>query len=107
MGQYRFSRRGSLALALLAAAGFAGTAQAADIPKSPEVAETGKLTIANTLEYAPFEFIDAEGNTIATAVIQDTFDTPIPVGESFSETAECNSNSKIKGVYVSEYVPEG
>ncbi len=56
---------------------------------------------------AQVEFIDAEGNTIATAVIQDTFDTPIPVGESFSETAECNSNSKIKGVYVSEYVPEG
>jgi len=56
---------------------------------------------------AQVEFIDADGNTIATTIVQETFDTPIPVGESFSETAECDSNSKIKGVYVSEYVPEG
>ena len=55
---------------------------------------------------AQVEFIDAEGKTIATYIIQDTFDTPVPVGESFSETAECDSNSKIKGVYVSEYVPQ-
>ena len=52
------------------------------------------------------EFIDADGKTIATTIIQETFDTPITVGESFSESAECDSNSKIKGVYVSEYVPE-
>lgn len=55
---------------------------------------------------AEVEFIDADGKTIATYIIQETFDTPIPVGESFSETAECDSNSKIKGVYVSEYEPE-
>lgn len=55
---------------------------------------------------AQVEFIDADGKTIATAIIQETFDTPITVGESFSETAECDSNSKIKGVYVTEYVPE-
>ena len=52
------------------------------------------------------EFIDADGKTIATTISQETFDTPITVGESFSESAECDSNSKIKGVYVSEYVPE-
>jgi len=39
-----------------------GAAHAQDVPKSPQVAETGKLTIANTLEYAPFEFIDEAGN---------------------------------------------
>ena len=55
---------------------------------------------------AQVEFIDADGKTIATAIIQETFDTPITVGESFSETAECDSNSRIKGVYVTEYVPE-
>ena len=52
------------------------------------------------------EFVDAQGNTIASAGISDTFDPPIAVGASFSETAECNSSSHIKGVYVSEYTPE-
>lgn len=52
-------RRGAAALA--AAALFSGSAIAADIPKSPEVEQTGMLTIANTLDYAPFEFIDADG----------------------------------------------
>ncbi|HWQ97528.1 MAG TPA: hypothetical protein VN538_05520 [Clostridia bacterium] len=52
------------------------------------------------------EFVDAKGETIASFVIQDTFETPVPVGESFSETAECDSNSKIKNVIVSEYVPQ-
>ncbi len=32
-----------------------------DIPKSPDVAETGKLSIANTVDYAPFEYLDADG----------------------------------------------
>ncbi len=32
-----------------------------EIPKSPEVAETGKLSIANTVDYAPFEYLDADG----------------------------------------------
>lgn len=48
-----------IGLAALALAATAATAQ--DLPKSPEVAQTGKLTIANTLEYAPFEFIDEAG----------------------------------------------
>ena len=52
------------------------------------------------------EFVDAKGETIASFVIQDTFETPVPVGESFSETAECDSNSKIKNVIVSEHVPQ-
>jgi hypothetical protein len=51
------------------------------------------------------EFIDAQGNTIASDIVSDTFDSPVPVGESFSQTAECDSNSKIKGVFVTEYVP--
>jgi len=55
---------------------------------------------------AQVEFIDQDGNTIATTIINDTFSTPVAVGASFSETAECDSNSKIKGVYVTEYVPE-
>lgn len=52
------------------------------------------------------EFIDKNGDTIKSAVIDATFDAPVPVGESFSESAECDSSSKITGVYVSEYVPE-
>ena len=51
------------------------------------------------------EFVDAKGETIASFVIQDAFDTPVAIGESFSETAECDSNSKIKNVIVTEYVP--
>lgn len=51
------------------------------------------------------KFIDAQGNTIASDVVSDTFEAPVPVGESFSETAECNSDSKIKGVFVTDYVP--
>lgn len=37
------------------------SAAAQDIPLSPEVAESGVLTIANTLDYAPFEFLDENG----------------------------------------------
>lgn len=48
------------ALGLLGA-GLAFGAQAAEIPKSPEVAQSGALTIANTLDYAPFEYLDADG----------------------------------------------
>ena len=54
---------------------------------------------------AQIEFIDGNGEIISTYIVQETFDTPIAVGESFSETAECDTNSKIKGVYVTEYVP--
>lgn len=52
-----------LRLATLSLA-MAGAAQAQEIPKSPEVKETGKLLIANTLEYAPFEFIDENGKQV-------------------------------------------
>lgn len=60
----------------------------------------------NSIE-ALVEFVDATGETIASYVIQETFDAPVAIGASFSETAECDTNSKIKNVYVSEYVPEG
>jgi len=33
----------------------------AEIAKSPEVAQTGTLAIANTLDFAPFEYLDADG----------------------------------------------
>lgn len=51
------------------------------------------------------EFVDAKGETISSYVIQETFDAPVAVGASFSETAECDTNSKIRSVYVTEYVP--
>jgi hypothetical protein len=51
------------------------------------------------------EFVDAQGDTVSSVVISDTFDTPVAVGASFSQTAECDSNSHIKGVYVTEYTP--
>jgi polar amino acid transport system substrate-binding protein len=54
---------GSAAAAVLALA-FAVAAGAAEVKKSPEVAETGKLSIANTLEYAPFEFVDEGGKSV-------------------------------------------
>jgi polar amino acid transport system substrate-binding protein len=37
------------------------TAWAAEVPKSAEVQQTGTLTVANTLDFAPFEYLDAEG----------------------------------------------
>ena len=55
---------------------------------------------------AQVDFINAKGEVITTVIISDTFDTPVAVGDSFSETAECDSNSQIKGVVVSEYNPE-
>jgi polar amino acid transport system substrate-binding protein len=56
----------SIGLAALALAATAAAAQ--EVPKSPEVAETGKLTIANTLEYAPFEFIDDQGAQVGVNI---------------------------------------
>ncbi len=55
---------------------------------------------------AQVEFIDASGDTVATYIINDTFSEPVEVGASFSETAECDSDSSITGVYVTEYVPQ-
>lgn len=52
------------------------------------------------------EFVDAYGETISSYVISETFTEPVAVGASFSETAECDTNSKIKSVYVTEYVPQ-
>ena len=52
------------------------------------------------------EFIDSTGEVVATSIISKTYSTPIAVGESVSETATCDSDSRIKGVYVSEYTPE-
>ena len=40
---------------------WSGALTAAEIPKSPEVQQTGTFTIANTLDYAPFEYLDADG----------------------------------------------
>lgn len=37
------------------------SALAADVKKSSDVDKTGKLSIANTLDYAPFEYLDADG----------------------------------------------
>lgn len=51
-------------------------------------------------------FIDANGKTIATGIVEDTFLEPIVVGASFSQTAECESDARIKDVYVTAYVPE-
>lgn len=51
------------------------------------------------------EFVDAEGNTIDSDVLDLTFNTEITVGEGFSETATCKSNEKIVNVYVTEYTP--
>jgi polar amino acid transport system substrate-binding protein len=45
--------------ALIAAWG--ATAIAAEVKPSPEVTSSGKLSIANTLDYAPFEYLDADG----------------------------------------------
>ena len=48
--------------ASLALAAFAGTAVLAqDIPVAPAVAEAGMLSVANTIDYAPFEFMDENG----------------------------------------------
>ena len=60
----------------------------------------------NSLE-ALVEFIDANGEVIATSVINSTYPEPIAVGDSVSETATCDSDSRIKGIFVSEYTPEG
>ncbi|WP_425291557.1 ABC transporter substrate-binding protein [Aminobacter anthyllidis] len=52
------------AMAATALVAGAGTLGAVELPKSAEVKDTGKLIIANTLEYAPFEFIDENGKQV-------------------------------------------
>ena len=59
----------------------------------------------NSLE-ALVEFVDANGDVVTSSVISVTYDSPLAVGDSASETVSCDSDSRIKGVYVSDYVPE-
>ena len=54
---------GSVAVSCIAFT-YAASAMAGEVMKSAEVAATGKLTIANTLEYAPFEFTAEDGKAI-------------------------------------------
>ena len=49
------------------------------------------------------EFVDADGDTIASDVLSLTFDTAIEAGESFSATAKCDSDDRIVDVVVSSY----
>ncbi|MDX8522581.1 ABC transporter substrate-binding protein [Mesorhizobium dulcispinae] len=53
-------RMAGLALAAFATA-WGGLSKAAEVPKSAEVQQTGTLAVANTLDYAPFEYLDADG----------------------------------------------
>lgn len=52
------------------------------------------------------EFIDADGDVIATSLVSATYSSPIAVGDSVSEIATCDSDSRIKGVYVTGAAPE-
>lgn len=51
------------------------------------------------------EFVDTDGNTIASDVLSLTFDPAVEAGESFSETATCDSDDRIVNVVVSSYNP--
>jgi len=55
-----YLRAAGLALAALATA-WSGLSKATEIPKSSEVQQSGALAVANTLDYAPFEYLDADG----------------------------------------------
>ncbi|TGQ66064.1 ABC transporter substrate-binding protein [Mesorhizobium sp. M00.F.Ca.ET.186.01.1.1] len=55
-----YLRLTGLALAISATA-WGGVSRAADVPKSAEVKQSGTLAVANTLDYAPFEYLDADG----------------------------------------------
>jgi polar amino acid transport system substrate-binding protein len=59
--KHYFSPRWSLGIALAATALVSGSVYAAEVPATPDVAQSGKLTIANTVDYAPFEYLDADG----------------------------------------------
>lgn len=62
---FRASIRSVAAVAALAALSVPGLAE---IPLAPQVAETGKMIVANTLEYAPFEFRDESGKLVGINV---------------------------------------
>ena len=55
-----YLRLAGLGLGAMIAA-WSTTAIAADVKPSPDVASSGKLSVANTLDYAPFEYLDADG----------------------------------------------
>jgi len=55
-----YVRMTSLALVISASA-WGGVSRAAEVPKSAEVKQSGTLAVANTLDYAPFEYLDADG----------------------------------------------
>ncbi|KAF7962073.1 ABC transporter substrate-binding protein [Cupriavidus sp. UYMU48A] len=57
---HRFTRRFSTCVALIAGCA-ALHANAQDIVATPEVKASGKLTIASSLGYAPFEYVDSNG----------------------------------------------
>lgn len=52
------------------------------------------------------EFVGSDGDVIATSLISTTYSSPIAVGDSVSETATCDSDTRIKGVYVTGVTPE-
>ncbi|MBZ9709244.1 ABC transporter substrate-binding protein [Mesorhizobium sp. ESP7-2] len=56
----RYLRMTSIALAISATV-WGGVSKAADVPKSAEVKGSGTLAVANTLDFAPFEYLDADG----------------------------------------------
>ena len=55
-----YLRMTGLALAISTVA-WGGVSQAAEVAKSTEVKQSGTLAVANTLDYAPFEYLDADG----------------------------------------------
>jgi polar amino acid transport system substrate-binding protein len=54
-------KRYALGSALFALAATVASSAFAQVTPSPEVKESGTLIIANTLDYAPFEYLDADG----------------------------------------------
>ncbi|TSE01313.1 ABC transporter substrate-binding protein [Mesorhizobium intechi] len=55
-----YLRMAGLALAISTMA-WGAASQAAEVAKSTDVKQSGTLAVANTLDYAPFEYLDADG----------------------------------------------
>jgi polar amino acid transport system substrate-binding protein len=55
-----YLRMTGLALAISTMA-WGGVSRAAEVAKSTDVKQSGTLAVANTLDYAPFEYLDADG----------------------------------------------
>lgn len=49
------------------------------------------------------EFVDSEGEAVASDIISLTFDNAVEAGENFSATAKCDSDDRIVDVIVSSY----